>query len=198
MTAFRPVASPDFIGVLAINYYHRHLGDYARDTGKLTQAEHGAYNLLLDSYYVTEQGIPADEVYRVGKANTKPERAAVNFVLKKFFRLVSGVWIKDRCQEEIVASHKRIEQARLNGRSGGRPKNPAGTHGDTGREPSGFDSGSIPLTARKALQSPVSNLQEEEKNPEAKNGLSRNRTSELNAGVMSLAGNLLTKESRRG
>ncbi len=30
-----------------MNYYERHLGDYAKDTAHLTMIEHGAYTLLL-------------------------------------------------------------------------------------------------------------------------------------------------------
>ena len=51
-----------------MNYYERHLGDYAKDAGHLSMLEHGAYSLLLDRYYTTEQPIPADQarwdVYR--------------------------------------------------------------------------------------------------------------------------------------
>ena len=38
-----------------MNYYERHLGDYARDTGHLSMLEHGAYSLLLDRYYATRR-----------------------------------------------------------------------------------------------------------------------------------------------
>jgi uncharacterized protein YdaU (DUF1376 family) len=33
-----------------VNYYERHLGDYAKDAGHLSMLEHGAYSLLLDRY----------------------------------------------------------------------------------------------------------------------------------------------------
>ena len=32
-----------------MNYYERHLGDYARDAGHLSMLEHGAYALLLNA-----------------------------------------------------------------------------------------------------------------------------------------------------
>ena len=44
-----------------MNYYERHLGDYARDTGHLSMLEHGAYTLLMDRSSASEQGIPADQ-----------------------------------------------------------------------------------------------------------------------------------------
>lgn len=84
-----------------MNYYERHLGDYAKDTKRLSMLEHGAYNLLLDEYYAKEAGIPADQVYRVTGARSKAERAAVDTVLADFFVLTDGVWIKNRVEEEI-------------------------------------------------------------------------------------------------
>lgn len=84
-----------------MNYYERHLGDYAKDTKHLSMLEHGAYGLLLDRYYSTEEGIPAGQVYRVTGAKSKAERAAVDAVLAEFFSLSDGVWIKNRVEEEI-------------------------------------------------------------------------------------------------
>jgi uncharacterized protein YdaU (DUF1376 family) len=46
-----------------VNYYERHMGTYAKKTMHLTMLEHGAYTLLLDRYYVTEEGIAANDVY---------------------------------------------------------------------------------------------------------------------------------------
>jgi uncharacterized protein YdaU (DUF1376 family) len=84
-----------------MNYYERHLGDYAKDTKGLSMLQHGAYNLLLDCYYSTESGIAQDEIYTVTSAVKKAEREAVDRVLKKYFSLVDGVWIKNRVEEEI-------------------------------------------------------------------------------------------------
>ena len=85
-----------------MNYYERHLGDYARDAGHLTMLEHGAYTLLLDRYYTTEQGIPADQAHRICRARTRDERAAVDAVLQEFFTLTDGVHHQKRVDAEIV------------------------------------------------------------------------------------------------
>jgi uncharacterized protein YdaU (DUF1376 family) len=145
-----------------MNYYERHLGDYAKDTAHLTMLEHGAYNLLLDRYYGTEKGIPADQVYRVARARSKDERAAVDTVLNEFFDLSGGLWIKNRCAEEIAKAQAKIDASRLNGKKGGRPKNnPTGTQ----EEPTGFhlgsENGTQTITQTKALQSPISSLHSE-------------------------------------
>jgi len=159
-----------------VNYYERHLGDYAKDTGHLSMLEHGAYTLLLDRYYSTECGIPADQAYRVARARTDEEKAAVDAVLSEFFTLNDGVWTKGRVQEEIESARHRIETARANGKTGGRPKkNPEITQ----RVSSGFDSANptdnptdnLKVTQKKALQSPISNLQLREEPPTPKGGV---------------------------
>lgn len=100
-----------------MNYYEHHLGDYAKDTAHLTMIEHGAYRLLLDRYYGTEAGIPADQVYRVARARSKEEKAAVEVVLEEFFELVDGVWKNKRAEEEIekfLASKPKADEKREN------------------------------------------------------------------------------------
>jgi uncharacterized protein YdaU (DUF1376 family) len=100
-----------------MNYYERHLGDYAKHTGHLSMLEHGAYTLLLDRYYSTETGIPADQAYKIARAAKKEERAAVDAVLSEFFTLTDNLWIKNRVEEEIeryIASIPAAEAKREN------------------------------------------------------------------------------------
>lgn len=141
-----------------MNYYERHLGDFAKDTAHLTMIEHGAYNLLLDRYYSTEKGIPADQAYRVGRARTKEEKQAVDTVLSEFFKLEDGVWIKGRVEEEIAKAQTKINAAKENGKKGGRPKTSKSAF-DEGKEnkPSGFPVGSVSETKTKAHQTPDTN-----------------------------------------
>lgn len=84
-----------------MNYYERHLGDYARDTGHLSLLEHGVYTLLLDRYYASELPIPEADVYRVARARSKEERAAVDAVLSEFFTLEDGFYRQKRIDSEI-------------------------------------------------------------------------------------------------
>lgn len=149
-----------------MNYYERHLGDYAKDTVHLSQSEHGAYNLLMDRYYATEVGIPAKTAYRIGKANTKPERDAVDFVLAEFFTLDDGVWRKGRIQEEIEKAQVKINAAKENGKRGGRPKKePNGSENETQQKPSGLLLGSENETQQKALQSPDTSIKKPTSQP---------------------------------
>ncbi len=100
-----------------MNYYSHHLGDYAKDTAHLSMLEHGAYRLLLDRYYATEGGIPADQAHRVARARTRDEKATVDAVLQEFFQLKDGVWINARAEEEIAkfsAKQPEVEKKREN------------------------------------------------------------------------------------
>lgn len=130
-----------------MNYYERHLGDYARNAGHLSMIEHGAYCLLLDRYYITEQGIPADQAHRLCRARSREERAAVDAVLAEFFTLDGGAWINGRAAREVIKAQTKIEAARANGKLGGRPKR-------NQPEPTGLLPGLDSLTQDKALQTP--------------------------------------------
>lgn len=104
-----------------MNYYNRHLGDYYRDASHLSLLEHGAYTVLLDVYYTTETGIPDERKYRITRARTDEERAAVDAVLNDFFHFEYGIWKNHRAEREIEGAQERIERARENGKKGGRP-----------------------------------------------------------------------------
>lgn len=138
-----------------MNYYERHLGDYAKDTAHLSMLEHGAYSLLLDRYYATEQGIPEGQAHRVARARTKDEKQAVESVLSEFFTLTDGVWINLRAEEEIVKAQGKIKAAQENGKKGGRPKTAKSvSENKTQEKPSGLLPGSENETQTKAHQTP--------------------------------------------
>ena len=138
-----------------MNYYERHIGDYMRDTAHLTMLEHGAYTLLMDRYYATEAGIPADQAHRLARARTREEKAAVDAVLQEFFALVDGVWTKRRIEQEIEKAQAKINAAKENGRKGGRPKRVKKTDElETQQKPSGLSAGSENETQQKAHQAP--------------------------------------------
>lgn len=146
-----------------MNYYEKHLGDYAKDAGHLSMLEHGAYNLLIDRYYASEAGIPAEAAYDFSRAHSKIERQATDKVLKQFFTLVDGVWKKNRIEEEILKAQRKISAAQINGTKGGRPKSePKGNPEQTQEKPTGLLLGSENETQLKALQTPDSRLQNKE------------------------------------
>jgi uncharacterized protein YdaU (DUF1376 family) len=165
-----------------VNYYQRHLGDYAKDTSHLSMLEHGAYTLLLDRYYSTDGPIPADQAHRLTRAKSREERAAVDVVLAEFFELIEGCWSNRRAEEELGKANSRIEVAQANGKRGGRkprtnpatkaepnrnplgsvdadPDDPDGNPDRTQQEPTGLPLGSENGTQKQAIHSPVTNNQ---------------------------------------
>ncbi|MEJ3621065.1 DUF1376 domain-containing protein [Brachymonas wangyanguii] len=151
-----------------MNYYSRHLGDYARDTGHLSILEHGAYTLLLDRYYVSEAGIPADQAHRLARARTREEKQAVDMVLEEFFTLEEGIWINKRCEEEIAKAQTQIKANQENGRKGGRPRKKApGSENETQEKPNGFSMGSENETEMKGHQTPIANIYNQPTNARA-------------------------------
>lgn len=127
-----------------MNFYKRYMGDYGRDTAHLSLAEHGAYTLLLDHYYSTEQAIPADSasLFRICRAFDKLEQRAVLSVADRFFPVGDdGLRHNERADRQMPDDLRAIKTARENGKKGGRP--PSKTHQVNGQEPAenpvGFD-----------------------------------------------------------
>lgn len=71
---------------------------HTTETVHLSMLEHGAYNLLLDRYYTTEQPIPKNQAYRIARAYSQKEREAVDTVLREFFIDAGDVWKHKRCE----------------------------------------------------------------------------------------------------
>ncbi len=108
-----------------MNFYKHFLGDYARDTAHLSMLEHGAYRLMLDHYYATGKSLPADKVllYRICKASSKTERAAVDLVSDSFFPVNGdGTRHNYRADKEIGQWTAQAEINREIGKLGGRPR----------------------------------------------------------------------------
>lgn len=87
-------------------WYKRHIGDYAKKTGRLSMLEHGAYTLLIDACYDRERFPSQEEAIEWSWARTPEEVAAVNFVLQRFFTLEDGKWVQNRISEEMRAYHE--------------------------------------------------------------------------------------------
>lgn len=105
-----------------MNFYKHHLGDYAKKTGHLTLAEHGAYALMLHTYYGTEKPLPiGPALYRLLRATTKQERDAVDSVASQFWTATDAGLVNDRADEEIERAQSQREINRETGKRGGRP-----------------------------------------------------------------------------
>lgn len=120
-----------------MNFYKHHLGDYDGATAHLSWDEDMAYTRLLRAYYRREKPIPDAEKYRLVRAGSRAQRAAVDIVLTEFFALQSDGWHNKRADEEITAyqaqasTNKRIAQSR----SGKRTVNESSHEPSTNRSP---------------------------------------------------------------
>lgn len=104
-------------------YYKRFSGDYIMDTVGLSFAEHGAFCVMLDWHYHTEQPLPVGrDLYELLRCKGGAEKAAVERILKRFWILTPDGYINKRAQDEIQKSHESAHKNRLNGSRGGRPK----------------------------------------------------------------------------
>jgi len=82
-------------------------GDYLRDTGDLSLMEHGAYRVLLDHYYATDGRLKADQIplYRICRAMTGDEQAAVGKIVKMFFTVDEDGWLHNKKADGMIAEH---------------------------------------------------------------------------------------------
>jgi len=97
-----------------MNYYTRHLGDYAKDTKHLSLLEHGAYTVLMDWCYNSERPLPNDEalLYRICGAFAKTEQQAVMSVLEEFFESTEMGWLQGRVEKELQKAHEKSGKAK--------------------------------------------------------------------------------------
>ena len=95
-----------------MNFYKRHLGDYAKATSHLSMLEHGAYTMLLDRYYTAEAPIPKADAYRITRARSKAEKDATDAVLGEFFTLSGGGYVNNRAEEELATWRAQAETNR--------------------------------------------------------------------------------------
>lgn len=93
-----------------MNYYSRHIGDYAKKAGRLTLLEHGVYTILMDSIYDREQFPTEDEAIDWTWARTDEEVEAVKFVLRKFFTIEDGRYVQNRIKDELNAYKETCEK----------------------------------------------------------------------------------------
>lgn len=138
-----------------MNFYKHHIGDYLKKTAHLTLAEHGAYLLMLQTYYATEAPLPKGEVlFRVLRATTKLEREAVTAILRQYWVETNDGYVNDRADEEIALAQRQREINREVGKKGGRPRTTNRTETD-----SVTDSVSRDEPNRIPIQTPDSRLQ---------------------------------------
>lgn len=95
-----------------MNYFELYPGDYLRDTGHLSMAQHGAFLLLMAAYYGSEKPFPRenDAIYRITKAINSAEKRAAISVADEFFPVgADGLRHNARADEEIAKAQERMD-----------------------------------------------------------------------------------------
>ncbi|MGJ8620939.1 MAG: YdaU family protein [Methylophilaceae bacterium] len=123
-----------------MHYYQFNVGDYRRTTAHLTPIEHYIYRSLMDWYYLDEKPIPnkTQLVLRWLSLGLDQETQLEN-VLNDFFILEDEVWKQRRIDNALNEYHAKAETNKINGKKGGRPKNPnKNSENKTQLKPSGL------------------------------------------------------------
>lgn len=102
-----------------MHYFQRNIGDYRRDTAHLSLLEHGVYQQLMDTYYLSESPLTLDhaELMRTHCARSADEMQAVENVLKDFFDKTENGYIHKRCEEEITKFYAKSDSARASAKA---------------------------------------------------------------------------------
>ena len=140
-----------------MHHYPFHPGDYMLDTAHLEPLEDLAYRRLLDLYYGSESPIPLETDLVSRRLRLGSE--VVSKVLSEFFNKQEDGWHQVRCDAEIADYKARAERARVNGKSGGRPK-------IQGKKPSGLILGSDKKPAGNPAETGSKANQNQEPEPE--------------------------------
>lgn len=87
-------------------------GDYAKDTGHLGAAHHGAYLLLLKHYWVTGQPLPDDDaqLWRIVCADSLAHWRRLKPVVLAFFERRDGRLHHSRVDRELASAGRHAER----------------------------------------------------------------------------------------
>jgi len=84
----------------ALPYMQLYVADYLADTAHLTTEEHGAYLLLLFSYWQTGKPLREDRLASVARLSNE-RWADVERTLKEFFHVAKGAWTHFRVEADL-------------------------------------------------------------------------------------------------
>lgn len=111
-----------------MHYYSHHIGDFIKDTARLTDSQCMAYLRMIWIYYDTESPLADDAdaiAFEIGASASD-----VHQILKRFFFLHDdGKWHHSRCDKEILDFLKKSEKARKSANARWENANAMRTHG---------------------------------------------------------------------
>lgn len=93
-----------------MNYYQHHIGDFIRDTARLSDAQCMAYLRMIWMYYETEAPLEDDVdaiAFRIGATAYD-----VRLILRHFFFLHENRWHHSRCDREVLKLREKSDKAK--------------------------------------------------------------------------------------
>lgn len=127
-----------------MNYYQHHIGDFIRDTSRLSNDQCMAYLRLLWLYYETEEPLSGDVdaiAFRIG-ANASD----VQQILKHYFFEHEGMWHQARCDKEILAFRNKSDKAKKSAEARWNNAKAMRTHTERNANEPVFDANQEPVT----------------------------------------------------
>lgn len=144
-----------------MHYYQHHIGDFIKDTARLSDGQAMAYLRLIWRYYDQEAPI-ADEIdvvaFQLGVSESD-----VSLILRSFFVLQDDGWHQTRCDAEILKFHEYSAKQSENGKKGGRPRKEKPT--DNPPLNDGLPTDNPPQSQRKAKQKPTESQKKPNQQP---------------------------------
>lgn len=127
-----------------MNYYQHHIGDFIRDTARLSDAQSMTYLRLLWMYYETEEPLECDVdaiAFKIG-ANVSD----VQQILRHFFFEHDARWHHSRCDKEILAFREKSKKAKESANARWDNAHAMRTHNKRNADERVFDANQEPIT----------------------------------------------------
>lgn len=105
----------------ALPYMQFYVADYLADTTHLTAEEHGAYMLLLFSYWQTGKPLRIDRLATVARI-PNDRWPSVAETLSEFFHVTETHWVQFRVEADLEAVNSKVVTASNAGKASARAK----------------------------------------------------------------------------
>lgn len=139
-----------------MHYYQHHIGDFIKDTARLSDAQSMAYLRLMWVYYDTESPLKNDVdalAFDIGASASD-----VHQILKHFFFLHDdGLWHHSRCNKEILAFRQKSDKAKKSAEARWNNANAMRTHTERNADEPVSDANQYPVPTN---QEPTKTLTE--------------------------------------
>lgn len=107
---------------MSLPWFPFHVGDYLRDTARLTTEGHGAYLLLMLDYWAN--GAPPDDDETLASIARLPleQWTKLRSKIAPFFDVADGLWSHGRIEKELVSAEEKHKKRVNAGKAGGEAK----------------------------------------------------------------------------